>query len=162
MLDKFRHPAWASSPESDGQMPGTQPMTPEQYFEMLSANYGRIAADIVKLREEIGAAEDKHAMVQVSTLGQMYTIPTGPWRSVVISRPSYAETFVSGAAFNSDVWITFDNTMSGIVSYDGVTVFPYLGFNAFKLYPFGNPAANWSISVFFTSRLYEFTSYVGF
>lgn len=163
MLDKLLHPhPGASEPESGGQYPGTQALSIEDYHRILQESFGAVAADIARLRAEVGVATDRSASVKVLAVNQTYQIPTGPWRSVYISRPSYAEVFSKGASNFTDLNIAFDGTFTGIVSYQGISVFPYFGWHEFQLQTASTMAASWSIDVFFTTRQYEATSYFGY
>lgn len=151
----------ASQPESGGQMPDTERLNLEDYHRILQESYGAIAADIAKLRAEVANASDRNAMVRVKTMDINYQIPTGPWRSVVISRPSYAEAFLNYGGF-TDIKITFDNTVSGYIAYQGITTFPFFDFSTFLCHIGGQFTTGWSMDVFFTTRLYEFMPWTGY
>lgn len=162
-LSKRRYPDWSSQPEAGGQMPSDSGPDIEEWKHILEESYGAIAEDIAKLREEVGQASDHHAFVRATALGQQFTIPTGPWRSVLVSRPSYAEFHTTGAAYAHDVIGVFDHSVSWLISHHGISVMPYLGWGSFSIEDAGGGAvpSGWAVDVVFTSRLYELMPYVG-
>lgn len=143
---------------------------------MISEQIGERETEIVKMLRRTELFEDRSEQ-QRFVLGDLGTTvgagapiafkqgPTGPWKSIVITRPSYSELFV-GNGYSNDIYIVLDG-IPYLVSYNGITIVPVVGNGSHQVGltsdGLGLPASPaWSLDIIWTTRQYELMQYAGF
>lgn len=173
-LNKRRYPGWSSQPEAGGQMPSELGPDLDEWKRILEESYGRIAADIAEIRRHTLQASDESARLHIGvtdlalanvigSVPKQFTIPTGPWRSLIVSRPSYNEV-IGNAFYSNDIYLTFDGAYSVVCGYQMLTIAPFLGWKTVQAVSNSGvpPSAKFAFDIFFTSREYPASAYTGF
>ncbi len=152
----------ASAPESDGLNPSSQRLSLEDYMAMMQQSFGELPAKIAVEHKKIALATDRSASITVTSFGTDYNIPEGEWRTVIIARPSFAESLqnISGLV-PDDFTIAFDHSVAMQVVEKGYTIIPFLNFKTFQLENVnvnrtaGTYPAGWAVTVMFSTREYD-------